>query len=176
MCFPALTCRGTGVGLPRIGTQRGVAHRVVGDADDRSSCCGWRRRADSRRGTTGTTICPVLSTGFANLQARIGGDPKKVRLVSITIDPGKDTPQAMKAYLQRYRAKANWDFLTGTKEEVERAMHGFNTFIPDTSSMVPLTFIYLRKERKWTRIFGVMSSSELLEECRQAGIPLPARP
>jgi len=120
--------------------------------------------------TSCTTICPVLSTGFTNLQTRVGGDPRKVRLISITIDPRKDTPKAMKAYLQRYRAKANWDFLTGTKEEVEQAMHGFNTFIPDTSSMVPLTFIYMRREKKWTRIFGVMSSSEFLLECKKAGI------
>lgn len=120
--------------------------------------------------TSCTTICPVLSTGFANLQLKIGDNPRKLRLVSITIDPGKDTPQVMKDYAQRFRAKANWDFLTGSRAEVERAMHGFNTFIPNTSSMVPINLIYLRKEKKWLRIFGVMSSSEFLEECRKAGI------
>jgi protein SCO1/2 len=125
--------------------------------------------------TSCTTICPNLAAGFANLQARVGGDPRKIRLVSITIDPGKDTPAVIKGYLSRFRAKPNWDFLTGSKAEVEGAMHGFNTFIPDTSSMVPLNFIYLRKERKWIRIFGVMSSSELLEECRKAGIQTASR-
>lgn len=120
--------------------------------------------------TSCTTICPVLSTGFASLQARIGSDPKKLRLVSITIDPGKDTPKALKDYSLRFRAKGNWDFLTGTKAEVERAMQGFNTFIPDTSSMVPINLIYLRREKQWLRIFGIMSSSELLEECRKVGI------
>lgn len=120
--------------------------------------------------TSCTTICPVLSTGFANLQAKIGEDPRRLRLVSITIDPVKDTPKAMKDYSLRFRAKPNWDFLTGTKAEVERAMHGFNTFIPDTSSMVPINLIYKPKEKRWIRIFGVLSSSELLEECRKEGI------
>jgi protein SCO1/2 len=120
--------------------------------------------------TSCTTICPVLSTGFANLQARLGDSPRRIRLISITIDPARDTPAVLKGYGARFRAKANWSFLTGTKAEIERAMEGFNTFIPDTASMVPINLIYLRRERKWIRIFGVMSASELLEECRRAGI------
>src|SRR6266568_8238194 len=36
---------------------------------------------------TCTTICPVLSAGFANLQKKLGPDAGKARLVSVTIDP-----------------------------------------------------------------------------------------
>jgi protein SCO1/2 len=113
---------------------------------------------------------PRLAEGFAHLQTRIGDDPRKLRLVSITIDPVKDTPQVMKDCALWYQAKANWDFLTGTKAEVERAMHGFNTFIPDTASWVPLNLIYSPKTRKWVRLFGFLSPSDLLKEFRKAGI------
>ena len=117
-----------------------------------------------------TTICPILSAGFATLQARLDKNPRKVRLVSLTIDPRRDTPPAMKAYLRRFRARPGWDVLTGAKEDVDQAMHGLNTFIPDLPSMVPITLIRPAGSRTWIRIFGLMSSSEFVQECRRAGI------
>lgn len=39
---------------------------------------------------TCTTIYPVLSAGFVNLQTRLGPDAPKARLVSITIEPEHD--------------------------------------------------------------------------------------
>jgi protein SCO1/2 len=118
-----------------------------------------------------TTVCPTLSAGFATLQTRLGDHARKVHLISITIDPKRDTPQAMKDYLRRFRAKAGWDFLTGTRADLDQAMHGLNTFIPDLSSMVPITMLHPHRNGKWIRVFGLLSSSEFLEECKKAGIP-----
>ncbi len=117
-----------------------------------------------------TTICPTLSAGYATLQTRLGAGSRKVHLISITIDPARDTPEALKAYMQRFRAKPGWDSLTGTRTDIEKAMHGLNTFIPDLSSMVPITLIRPARSAKWTRLFGLMSSSEFIEECRKAGL------
>ncbi len=120
---------------------------------------------------TCTTVCPVLSAGYANLQAKLGADARKVRLVSVSIDPENDSPQVMRDYLKRYRAKPGWDFLTGKREDVDRVMRAFNAYIPNKMSHQPLTFIRPRGEARWVRIFGLMSSSEFLAECRKAGIP-----
>jgi protein SCO1 len=117
-----------------------------------------------------TTICPTLSAGYATLQTRLGAGSRKVHLISITIDPARDTPEALKAYMQRFRAKPGWDCLTGTRADIDKAMHGMNTFIPDLPSMVPITLIRPAGSAKWTRIFGLMSSSEFIAECRKAGI------
>jgi protein SCO1/2 len=50
---------------------------------------------------TCTTICPVLSVGFVNLQQKLGDTSQKVHLVSITIDPEHDSPKVMQEYLKR---------------------------------------------------------------------------
>ena len=42
--------------------------------------------------TSCASICPVMSQIFSQLQDRLGGDQGKVRMVSISIDPGHDTP------------------------------------------------------------------------------------
>ena len=54
---------------------------------------------------TCTTICPVLSAGFANLQKKLGDDAGRVHLISFSIDPDYDTPEVMAQYLARYRAR-----------------------------------------------------------------------
>ncbi len=118
---------------------------------------------------TCTTICPVLSAGFTNLQLKLGTDSEKVHLVSVSIDPENDTPKVMKDYLKRYRAKSGWDFLTGSRADIDKVMHAFNAYIPNKMSHYPLTLIHTPNADKWVRIFGLMSSSEFLSEFQRVG-------
>ena len=113
---------------------------------------------------TCTTICPVLSAGFINLQGKLAAANQKVRLVSITIDPENDSPKVMKDYLKRYRAKPGWDFLTGSRADIDAVMRGFNAYIPDKMSHYPLNLIRSSKDGSWVRLFGIMSSREFMEE------------
>lgn len=113
---------------------------------------------------TCTTICPVLSAGFVNLQSRLSGTGTLPRLVSITIDPEHDTPKIMKEYLKRYRAKPGWDFYTGSRQDIDAVMKGFNAYIPDKMYHYPINLIYNPKDGKWIRLYGIMSSSEFMLE------------
>jgi protein SCO1/2 len=117
---------------------------------------------------TCTTICPVLSAGFVNLQGKLGPSSQNVRLVSITIDPENDTPKVMKEYLKRFRAKPGWDFLTGSRADIDAVMRAFNAYIPDKMSHYPLNLIRMPKDGGWVRLYGLMSSRELLEEYQQS--------
>ena len=119
---------------------------------------------------TCTTICPVLSVGFTNLQAKLGAETQKVRLVSISIDPENDSPRVAKQYMKRYRAKPGWDFLTGKREDIDQVMRAFSAYIPNKMYHYPLTLIRSPKDGKWVRIMGIMSSSEFMTECEKVGI------
>jgi protein SCO1/2 len=45
----------------------------------------------------------------------------RVRLLSITLDPARDTPEALRNYMKAYDADpAYWTFLTGSPKEVEK--------------------------------------------------------
>lgn len=113
---------------------------------------------------TCTTICPVLSAGFANLQRKLAVSGKNLRLISITIDPEHDTPKIMKEYLTRFRAKPGWDFLTGNRQDIDTVMRSLNAYIPDKMSHYPINLIRSPKDGTWVRLFGIMSSREFLEE------------
>jgi protein SCO1/2 len=116
---------------------------------------------------TCTTICPILSAGYVNLQHKLGSDPQAIRLVSISIDPEHDTPKVLKEYLRRYRAKQGWDFLTGSREDIDKVMMAFGAYVQDKMSHYPLTLIRSPHDGTWIRLFGLMSTVEFMNEVQQ---------
>jgi len=119
---------------------------------------------------TCTTICPVLSACFVNLQHKLGADSGKVHLISISIDPENDSPRVMKEYLKRYRAKPGWDFLTGSRKDIDAVMRALDAYIPNKMSHYALTLIHPQQGGSWIRLNGIMSSSEFMAEVRKVGI------
>lgn len=113
---------------------------------------------------TCTTICPVLSAGYVNLQNKIADPKQRPLMISISIDPENDNPKKMKEYLKRYNAKPGWEFLTGSRADIDRVMRAFNAYIPDKMSHYPLNLIRSPKDGKWTRLLGILSSGEFLKE------------
>ncbi|MBA4150184.1 MAG: SCO family protein [Verrucomicrobia bacterium] len=64
--------------------------------------------------------CARMTKQFSEIQAALPKD-KAVKLVTLTADPGYDTPSVLKAYAERTEADSSrWHFLTGPKEEVYR--------------------------------------------------------
>jgi protein SCO1/2 len=69
---------------------------------------------------------------MARLQAEFAGE-EDLRLVSITVDPERDTPEVLSRYAERYRADpARWLFLTGDKRAIYHlAKEGFRLGVVD---------------------------------------------
>ena len=64
--------------------------------------------------------CPLQSAEMARLQAEFVNEAD-IRLVSITIDPTRDTPGVLSRYAKRFEADPKrWLFLTGEKEAMYR--------------------------------------------------------
>ena len=70
--------------------------------------------------------CPLQSAEMANLQGELAHEAT-LRLLSITVDPERDTLQVLSRYADRFGADPQrWLFLTGEKEEIYRlAQQGF---------------------------------------------------
>jgi len=60
--------------------------------------------------------CPMMSDKMRKLQE---GLPAEIRMVSITVDPDRDTPKALAAYAAEHGAtRERWLFLTGDKQSL----------------------------------------------------------
>lgn len=116
---------------------------------------------------TCTTICPVLSISFSTLQKKLGDEADRVKFVSITIDPENDSPEIMKEYLERYQARPGWDFLTGSRKDIDIAMNAFDAYVPNKMSHYPLTLLRSPKTGKWVRIYGLIGSKDFMQEYRK---------
>ena len=117
--------------------------------------------------TTCTTICPVLSASFTNLRKELGADADKVQLISISIDPEHDRPEQMKKYLSRFRAGKGWDFLTGSREDINRVLKSLDATLVDKMSHEPLYILHAPHSDDWVRIKGLLNKGDLLNELRR---------
>jgi cytochrome oxidase Cu insertion factor (SCO1/SenC/PrrC family) len=76
--------------------------------------------------------CPLMTAEMARLQSDLA-DMADVRLVSISVDPERDTPPILAQYADRFDADPQrWYFLTGDKRAIYRlAREGFRLGIVD---------------------------------------------
>lgn len=84
-------------------------------------------------------ICPTLSAQMARLQEKLRNDD--VQLVSFSVDPENDTPEALAAYAAGLGADpSRWTFLTGDAGEVQRiSEQGLGLGVrPDPSNPIEL--------------------------------------
>ena len=110
------------------------------------------------------TVGTAQSASFVSLQNKFAANSDKIQLVSISIDPESDSPQAMNAYLKKYHRKPGWDFLTGTRGDIEILLRVFDAYQPVVSYHNPLMLMLRPSDGKWIRLNGVASASELMQE------------
>ena len=114
--------------------------------------------------TSCTTICPVLSATFAQVQKQYAAELEGVKMVSISIDPEYDTPARLKEYAQRFQAQDEWTFLTGDHDVVMEVLQSFDAYRGDKMSHIPLTFIRKSDTSSWVRLEGFANAGDLLKE------------
>src|SRR5215510_16210466 len=83
-----------------------------------------------------TDTCPVLTPMMSFVQDQLGNDfGEKIRFVSITIDPERDTPEVLKDYAQAFGANlSGWAFLTGTPEAIRDVTRRYGVFAAKTAN------------------------------------------
>jgi protein SCO1/2 len=113
--------------------------------------------------TTCTTICPALSAIMQQVQAglgdRLGAD---VRLISITVDPVRDTPARLRDYAARLRAAPDWLWLTGEKGSVDDVLHGLGAYSPNFEDHPSIVLVGDPQNGTWKRFFGFPGSAKIL--------------
>lgn len=122
--------------------------------------------------TTCSTICPIMVRVFAEVPARLG-EPvaRKLRRVSISIDPENDTPAQLKRYASEVSAGPRWHFLTGRAQDVKSVQAAFDGYRGDKMNHEPLTLLRAAAGRPWLRIDGFAGPDELAGEMRRIVSP-----
>lgn len=117
--------------------------------------------------TTCGTICPVMVKVFSEVPGKLGADARRLRMVSISIDPEHDTPARLKAYAREYAADARWRFLTGRVQDISAIQRAFASYRGDKMNHEPVTLLHAAPGKAWVRIDGFASATELANEYRK---------
>jgi cytochrome oxidase Cu insertion factor (SCO1/SenC/PrrC family) len=98
--------------------------------------------------------CPLQTRALVEVAGLLGDEVgKSLRFVSISIDPERDTPAAMKAFAQKHGAdRAGWLFLTGDPANVNAVVKKLGQYSPDVEAHSTLLLAGNVKEKHWVKI------------------------
>lgn len=114
--------------------------------------------------TTCTTICPVMTVTFAQMQRQLGTAAEQLQLVSVSIDPEYDRPDVLKAYASQFQAEDNWTFLTGDSDDIVAVLRSFDSYAGSKMNHQPVTLLHGPQSDDWIRIDGLANGESLAQE------------
>lgn len=108
--------------------------------------------------------CLPLMRNLQKVQDALGERlGKDARIISISVDPGVDTPPALKAYAKKLQAKPGWYFLTGDKASVEFALKKLGQFVETKESHLNIFIIGNERTGLWKKAFGLAKSEDIVK-------------
>jgi protein SCO1 len=117
--------------------------------------------------TSCTSICSPLSATFKALQtemaarrAELGGD---VHLISISVDPLTDTPEALRQFGAKFEAGPGWTFVTGSRKSIDALLQAFGVGSGDPNDHTPMVFLGHEPSKRWARTYGLASPQSLAD-------------
>ncbi len=94
-----------------------------------------------------TDVCPISNAEFATLAQRLERAGTKATLVTITLDPGYDTPFVMSRLAHEMKADPlRWRMASGSPADVTALMHAFGVTAKQNKAGIPdahSSFVYI---------------------------------
>lgn len=113
--------------------------------------------------TSGVDTFPLVSHTFAQVQQKLAGAMgDRVRLVSLTVDPARDTPARLKSYSSAVGAGPGWLWLTGAPASVTAALNGFGIHFRNVGSHPAVVLVGDPRSGRWTRLYDIERPDQVL--------------
>ena len=112
--------------------------------------------------------CPLITHKLTQVRDRIEGligDP--VQFVSLSIDPARDTPAAMKEFAETHQADhAGWTFLTGDAENLDNIIKRLGQYTTDIEAHSTMLLAGNVNEAHWIKIQPHEQPPQIAEKIR----------
>ncbi len=111
-----------------------------------------------------TTICPITTLLFAELQEALGDRlEEEVRLISLSVDPANDTPALLADAANEIGARPGWVWLTGSSALQNEVLLGIGAYSTDVTEHPPVFVIGDGATGEFVQLYGFPSIDEFLE-------------
>jgi protein SCO1/2 len=130
--------------------------------------------------TTCTSVCPPMNATMSKIQSELGDRVgKDIYLISISVDPQTDTPERLKAYGEKFKAKPGWYLLGGKKENVDWALYKLGMFVENKNDHNTIMVIGNEATGLWKKAFALGRPAELVNIIQSVAndkVEAPAHP
>jgi len=118
------------------------------------------------------SACPLMTRNLTMIRDMLGEDERRsIQFISISIDPLRDTPSAMKEFAQKHDADIDgWLWLTGQPDDVNYVTKRLGSFTEDPEAHTTTLLAANVPNAHWTKIppnvppNGVVARLRLLVE------------
>jgi protein SCO1 len=111
-------------------------------------------------------LCPVVTPNLVRAQQELNQRaPGKVTFLSLTVDPTRDTPEALKDYSSRFRVQPGWYFLTGKKEDVDLIRRRLGVYDTDENKVQHMNVLTIGNEpaARWLAMEALAKPDDIAE-------------
>ena len=70
-------------------------------------------------------VCPLTTSNIREAYELLGSDAQKLAMVTVSVDPERDTVKEALDFSQHWQMTDRWDFLTGQRAELERIWRAY---------------------------------------------------
>lgn len=111
--------------------------------------------------------CPMITEKLKMARKTLGEEAgNSIRFVSISIDPVRDTPAAMRKFQETHNATGNWVFLTGEQENIDAVVKRLGQYSPEVEEHSTLVLAGNVNERHWMKILPNVPPPVIAEKLR----------
>ena len=117
--------------------------------------------------TSCTTICPALTALLASVQKQLQAEGERDwLLLSISVDPARDTPARMDAYAAKVGAGSDWWWLTGDPAQIDKTLRAFGLQPGNPEDHAPVVLVGRPATGPWQRWVGMPAPARIVESVR----------
>ena len=121
------------------------------------------------------TACPPILGHLAKVQEKLGDRlEKEVRILTLTVDPGRDSPAALKETAKSLGAKPGWYFLTGTHANMEAILRKLGGYAEDPEAHSTALYIGDSATGNWVKAIAMSPVEQIVDAVVRLNDPLPA--
>lgn len=125
-----------------------------------------------------TDACPLITKQLLQVREELGNlFGKQVHFVTLTSDPERDTPQALKSFAQKQGADlAGWSFLTGSKKDVDLILKRLGAYSENFEGHATVLYIMDVDAKRMRRMMPNLPPKAIAEAARIIATGKPSEP
>ena len=111
--------------------------------------------------------CPMITEKLRQARSVLGEElSASIRFVSISIDPERDSPAAMRKFQEMHKADGNWIFLTGEQADIDTVVKRLGQYSPEVELHSTLVLAGNVNAQHWMKILPSAPTPAIAEKLR----------